>query len=55
MSMDTFEKCKQIVQFREKILRAEQERIDGAKTINISEARNRLMNKKFYPRVAKKL
>ena len=44
MSIDAFEKREQILQLRSKILQAEQERMDGAKTISVSEARKRLMD-----------
>ena len=43
MSIDAFEKREQIIQLRTKILQAEQERVDGAKTMSVSEARKRLM------------
>ena len=42
MSIDAFEKREQILQLRSKILQAEQERISGAETISVSEARRRL-------------
>ena len=42
MSIDAFEKREQILQLREKVLQAERERIDGAETISISDARQRL-------------
>lgn len=42
MSIDAFEKREQILQLRARILQAEQERISGAETLNISEARRRL-------------
>jgi len=42
MSIDAFEKREQILQLRSKVLQAEQERISGAETLNISEARRRL-------------
>ena len=42
MSIDAFEKREQILQFRAKVLQAEQERIDGKQTISVSEARKRL-------------
>lgn len=43
MSIDAFEKREQMIQLRTKILQAEQERVDGAKTMSVSEARKRLM------------
>ncbi|AFM01294.1 prevent-host-death family protein [Desulfitobacterium dehalogenans ATCC 51507] len=44
MSIDAFEKREQIqiLQLRARILQAEQERISGAETLSISEARRRL-------------
>ena len=42
MSIDAFEKREQILKLRERILQAEQERIDGAETLSISEARRKL-------------
>ncbi|CDO03655.1 prevent-host-death family protein [Oceanobacillus picturae] len=42
MSIDAFEKREQILQLRLKVLQAEQERISGAETLSISEARRRL-------------
>lgn len=42
MSIEAFEKREQILQLRAKVLQAEQERLDGAGTISISEARKRL-------------
>lgn len=42
MSIDTFEKREQMLDLRAKILQAEQERINGAETISVSEARKRL-------------
>lgn len=42
MSIEAFERREQVLKLREKMLRAEQERLDGAKTLSISEARNRL-------------
>lgn len=42
MSIDAFEKREQILQLREKVLQAEQERLDGTETISVSEARKRL-------------
>ena len=38
MSIDAFEKREQILQLRARVLQAEQERISGAETINVSEA-----------------
>lgn len=39
MSIEAFEKREQVLQLRAKILQAEQERLDGAETISVSEAR----------------
>lgn len=42
MSKDAFEKREQILQLRAKVLQAEQERIYGAETLSVSQARKRL-------------
>ncbi|WP_026907886.1 type II toxin-antitoxin system Phd/YefM family antitoxin [Paucisalibacillus globulus] len=42
MSIDAFEKREQILQLRARVLQAEQERISGAETLSISEAKRRL-------------
>lgn len=42
MSIDAFEKREQMLQLREKVLQAEQERIDGAETLSVSQARKKL-------------
>lgn len=42
MRIDASEKKEQLLQLRTRVLQAEQERIDGAKTLNIAEARKRL-------------
>lgn len=42
MSIEAFERREQVLQLRAKVLQAEQERLDGAETIGISEARKRL-------------
>ena len=42
MSIDAFEKREQMLQLREKVLKAEQERIDGAETLSVSRARKQL-------------
>lgn len=42
MSIDAFEKREQMLRLREKVLQAEQERIDGAETLSIAQARERL-------------
>jgi len=42
MNIDAFEKREQILTLREKILQAEQERLNGAETLSVSEAKKRL-------------
>lgn len=42
MSIDAFEKREQMLEMRARVLQAEQERLDGAKTISVQEARNKL-------------
>ena len=42
MSIDAFEKRQQLLKLRSRVLQAEQERIDGAETLSVSEARKRL-------------
>lgn len=42
MSKDDFEKMEQILLLRTKIVKAEQERISGLKTLSIAEVRKRL-------------
>lgn len=42
MSIDAFEKREQLLQLRSKVLQAEQERINGEKTMSVSETRKRL-------------
>jgi NAD-dependent SIR2 family protein deacetylase len=42
MGIDAFEKREQILQLYTKVLQAEQERIDGVKTISISQAKQKL-------------
>lgn len=42
MSIETFEKREQLLELRSRVLQAEQERISGGKTRNISEAREEL-------------
>lgn len=42
MSIDAFEKREQLIRLREKILQAEQERIDGVETRSISQVRQQL-------------
>ena len=40
MNIEAFERREQILELRAKVLQAEQERIEGAKTISVSEARS---------------
>ena len=40
MSVEDYERSEQALQLRAKILQAEQERLSGAKTRNIADARN---------------
>lgn len=42
MSIDAFEKREQMLKLREKVLQAEQERLDNAPTLDIAQARERL-------------
>jgi prevent-host-death family protein len=42
MDIDVFEKREQMLQLRAKVLQAEEERISGAETLSVSEARKRL-------------
>lgn len=42
MNIDAFEKREQMLKLRAKVLQAEQERIEGAETMSVSEARKRL-------------
>ena len=42
MDINAFERREQILQLRAKVLQAEQERLEGAKTISISDARDKL-------------
>lgn len=42
MSIDAFEKREQILELRERVLQAEQERLNGEKTMNVAEARKAL-------------
>jgi len=42
MSIDAFEKREQLLQLRANILQAEQERLAGAPTLSVSEARKQL-------------
>ena len=42
MSIDAFEKREQILQLRARVLKGEEERITGAETLSVAEARKRL-------------
>ena len=42
MSIDAFEKREQMLNLREKVLEAEEERLNGAEVMSISDARRRL-------------
>ena len=42
MSIEAYEKREQLLQLRAKVLQAEQERIDGAPTMSVAEARKKL-------------
>ena len=42
MSIDAFEKHEQMLHLRAKVLQAEQERVDGAETLSVAQARERL-------------
>ena len=42
MDMNTSEKTEQMLNLREKVVQAEQERLSGASTLSVSEARKKL-------------
>lgn len=42
MSIDAFEKREQILKLRERVLQAEQERLSGAPTLSVAQARKKL-------------
>ena len=42
MSIDAFEKREQVLELQSRVLQAEQERLSGAKTMSVSEARKAL-------------
>lgn len=42
MSIEAFEKREQVLKLRERVLQAEQERMDGVETFSVSQARERL-------------
>lgn len=45
MDIDAFEKREQVLELRAKVLQAEQERLDGANTLSISETKKILMER----------
>lgn len=45
MSIEAFEKREQMLKLREKILQAEQERMEGVETLSVAEAKKRLMER----------
>ena len=45
MSIEAFERREQMLRLREKVLQAEQERLNGATTNSVSEARQRLRDR----------
>ena len=45
MDIDAFEKREQVLELRAKVLQAEQERLDGANTLSISETKTILMER----------
>ena len=49
MSIEDFEKREQILKLRKRVLQAEQERMDGAKTYSVSEVRKQLIVSKRIP------
>lgn len=42
MSIDAFEKREQMLELRSRVIQAEQERIEGEKTMSVSEAREKM-------------
>lgn len=42
MSIEAYEKREQVLQLREKVLQAEQERVDGAEALSVSQAREKI-------------
>ena len=47
MSIEAFERREQMLELRAKVLQAEQERLNGAETVNISDAR-RMLRERIY-------
>ena len=45
MSIEVFEKREQMLHLRAKVLQAEQERVDGAETLSVAQARERLQER----------
>lgn len=45
MDIDAFEKREKVLELRAKVLQAEQERLDGANTLSISETKKMLMER----------
>lgn len=45
MSIEAFERREQLLQLRARVLQAEQERLDGAETVSLSEAGARLKDR----------
>ena len=42
MNIDAFERREQIIKLRENVMKAEQQRLDGAATLSVEEARKKL-------------
>lgn len=51
MSIDAFEKREQMLKLREKVLQAEQERMDGVETFSVSQARKQLRERLNDPKL----
>ncbi|MCD7951198.1 MAG: type II toxin-antitoxin system Phd/YefM family antitoxin [Erysipelotrichaceae bacterium] len=47
MDIDSFERREQILELRAKVLQAEEQRINGEKTLSISEAREKLKDRLY--------
>ncbi|MBQ2902716.1 MAG: type II toxin-antitoxin system Phd/YefM family antitoxin [Agathobacter sp.] len=45
MDMETSEKTEQMLNLRKRVLQAEQERLDGASTLSVSEARKKIIER----------
>ena len=48
MNIEAYERREQILELREKVLHAEAERVNGAKTLSVSEARKALKERRVY-------